>query len=685
MDRLTLIGEDALEQGAPLAGLGGSFGAEPPVDEGLLLQTLLLPAGGLVGSGSARERQLALHKWAVSLAGLREEAVMGIRKIHRAKAVMNEQKMQEQTRLLDQLKLLLRAAKGSFDGHLAALTDLNQDATVLLQELAQALHDLHHVSPEAWERLRERYDRMTRRRACLEADVASRDFFSFYSPDKANPLAAVAQVRELEAELAKAKGRERALEARLQEQQRANSGLRASIAAFGGAGLRRDGERLQDASSGVEGEAGAALDGAFDAALLAYEDKCHKELAAAELRAGLCSTGSPGAPAPAPAPAPASELAAAGLDGGDGPALAAAALDKQYRSAFRRMLESVQRIHVREKEMIVKQADQEKEKQLRLVENQMSQTLERFMDGRQAGFGTLEGGGSSHPGASQQHLQRAQMSLLEDENKQLQAQMEKLREDAETSRDYALYQLRMQFEGKVRDLEDRLGRTQGTVESDFTSRAAQDRYAEKIQTIETEYTGRMTAQELACNSLLGDLKDLKGTSPAQRSSPVGGTLSGPIPSPSRQTGAANTNEQSSSGTCSETSQHTSPSDRSPTSIGPGGLTTPKARVMAPEDIADIALAISSSATLQGGTLPRNEAERLKDLPPEVLAAAAKAAADSSTKMVDTILNREGELYESVQAMMSTQELLDKIQSESAEDAAVVPRPRQSSPKPTRSD
>ena len=104
----------------------------------------LLPAGGLVGSGSARERQLALHKWAVSLAGLREEAVMGIRKIHRAKAVMNEQKMQEQTRLLDQLKLLLRSAKGSLDGHLAALTDLNQDATVLLQELAQALHDLRH-------------------------------------------------------------------------------------------------------------------------------------------------------------------------------------------------------------------------------------------------------------------------------------------------------------------------------------------------------------------------------------------------------------------------------------------------------------------------------------------------------------------------------------------------------------
>ena len=54
-------------------------------------------------------------------------------------------------------------------------------------------------------------------------------------------------------------------------------------------------------------------------------------------------------------------------------------------------------------------------------------------------------------------------------------------------------------------------------------------------------------------------------------------------------------------------------------------------------------------------------------------------------MVDTILNREGELYESVRATMSTQELLDKIQSESAEDAAVVPRPMQSSPKPTISD
>ncbi len=683
MDRLTLIGEDALEQGAPLAGLGGSFGAEPPVDEGLLLQTLLLPAGGLVGSGSARERQLALHKWAVSLAGLREEAVMGIRKIHRAKAVMNEQKMQEQTRLLDQLKLLLRAAKGSLDGHLAALTDLNQDTTVLLQELAQALHDLHHVSPEAWERLRERYDRLTRRRACLEADVASRDFFSFYSPDKANPLAAVAQVRELEAELDKAKGRERALEARLLEQQRANSGLRASIAAFGGAALRGGGDGVGNGPIGAECGAGAVLDGAFDAALRAYEDKCHKELAAAESGAGLCSGGSPAAPAAAPIAAPEPAVVAeqaAESDGGEGAALAAAALDQQYRSAFRRMLESVQRIHVREKEMIVKQADQEKEKQLRLVENQMAQTLERFMDGRQMGFGTYEGGGSSHPGASQQHLQKAQMSLLEDENKQLQAQMEKLREDAETSRDYALYQLRMQFEGKVRDLEDRLGRTQGTVESDFTSRAAQDRYAEKIQTIETEYAGRLTAQEAVCNSLLGDLQGLKGVSPAQRSPPVGGPLSAPSPAPSRQ------NDQISSGNCSDASQHTPPSDRSGLNLGgPGRLTTPKAKVMAPEDIADIALAISSSAGLQGRTVPGDEAGRLKDLPPEVLAAAAKAAADSSTKMVDTILNREGELYESVQAMMSTQELLDKIQSESAEDTGAVPRPRQSSPKPTSSE
>ena len=653
------------------------------MDEGLLLQALLLPAGGLVWSGSARERQLALHKWAVSLAGLREEAVMGIRKIHRAKAVMNEQKMQEQTRLLDQLKLLLRSAKGSLDGHLAALTDLNQDATVLLQELAQALHDLHHVSPEAWERLRERYDRLTRRRGCLEADVASRDFFSFYSPDKANPLAAVAQVRELEAELAKARGRERALEARLQEQQRANSGLRASIAAFGGAGLRGVGEGGANGPRAAEGGAGAALDGAFDAALRAYEDKCNKELAAAELGAGLCSGGSPAAPAPAPVPAPEPAVGtgqAAESDGGEGAALAAAALDQQYRSAFRRMLESVQRIHVREKEMIVKQADQEKEKQLRLVENQMAQTLDRFMDQRQVGFGSHEGGGSSHPGASQQHLQKAQMSLLEDENKQLQAQMSKLREDAETSRDYALYQLRMQFEGKVRDLEDRLGRTQGAVESDFTSRAAQDRYAEKIQTIETEYTGRLTAQELACNSLLGDLQGLKGASPAQQSPPVGNKLSGPFPGTSGQ------NSQRSSGNCSNTSQHTPPSDRSASAwAGHGRMATPKARAMAPEDIADIALAISSSAGQEERTVPGDESSSLKNLPPEILAAAAKAAADSSTKMVDTILNREGELYESVQAMMSTQELLDKIQSESAEDTGTVPRPRQSSPKPTSSE
>jgi hypothetical protein len=115
------------------------------------------------------------------------------------------------------------------------------------------------------------------------------------------------------------------------------------------------------------------------------------------------------------------------------------------------------------------------------------------------------------------------------------------------------------------------------------------------------------------------------------------------------------------------------------------MATPKARAMAPEDIADIALAISSSAGQEERTVPEDESCSLKDLPPEILAAAAKAAADSSTKMVDTILNREGELYESVQAMMSTQELLDKIQSESAEDTGTVPRPRQSSPKPTSSE
>ena len=102
--------------------------------------------------------------------------------------------------------------------------------------------------------------------------------------------------------------------------------------------------------------------------------------------------------------------------------------------------------------------------------------------------------------------------------------------------------------------------------------------------------------------------------------------------------------------------------------------------MAAEDIADIALAITSAGGLQGTVSASGHSEGLKELPPEVLAAAAKAAADSSTKMVDTILNREGELYESVQAMMSTQDLLDRIQS----DDSGAPRPRQSSPKPTYS-
>ena len=682
MDRLNLIGEDALEQGAPLAGLGGTFGAEPPVDEGLLLQTLLLPAGGLEGSGSARERQLALHKWAVSLAGLREEVVMGIRKIHRAKAIMNEQKMQEQTRLLDQLKLLLRAAKGSLDGHLASLTDLNQDASVLLQELAQALHDLRHVSAEAWERLREKYLRLTRRRVCLETDVSSRDFFSFYSPDKANPLAAVAQVRELEAELEKAKAREQALQAKLREQLRANSGLRASIAAFGGGGCAPEGgaaagnENL--GGGGVGAAAGPALDSAFDAALRAYEERCLREMA--EPRVELGRSGSPGAP-PAPAATAAvaaadslEELEAAVTEGSDEAAQAAAALDRQYRAAFRRMLDSVQKIHLREKEMIVKQADREKDKQLRLVEEQMSQTLARFMEGRQPGFAVTQGdGGAAGGGGSQQHhLQKAQMSILEDENKHLQNQIEKLRDDAETSRDYALYQLRMQFEGKVRDLEDRLTRTQGTTESDFTSRAAQDRFASKLQTIETEYTGRLTAQELACESLLGDLKGLKGaspgpTEPAQTSdSPTPG-----IPEHTSRTGK-------------ESRVSASGSDHTPSSDGAAseGPVTPKphSRVMAAEDIADIALAITSAGGLQGTVSASGHSEGLKELPPEVLAAAAKAAADSSTKMVDTILNREGELYESVQAMMSTQDLLDRIQS----DDSGAPRPRQSSPKPTYS-
>lgn len=685
MDRLNLIGEDALEQGAPLAGLGGTFGAEPPVDEGLLLQTLLLPAGGLEGSGSARERQLALHKWAVSLAGLREEAVMGIRKIHRAKAIMNEQKMQEQTRLLDQLKLLLRSAKGSLDGHLASLTDLNQDASVLLQELAQALHDLRHVSGEAWERLREKYERLTRRRVCLETDVSSRDFFSFYSPDKANPLAAVAQVRELEAELEKAKAREQALQAKLREQLRANSGLRASIAAFGGVGFTPEGGAAAGndtlGGGGVGAAAGPALDNAFDSALRAYEERYLREMGLAQPRPER--SGGPDAPrshaanATVGAAGTVEELETAATEGSDGAVQAAAALDRQYRAAFRRMLDSVQKIHLREKEMIVKQADREKDKQLRLVEEQMSQTLARFMEGRQPGFAVTQGGSgaSGGGGSQQQHLQKAQMSILEDENKHLQHQIEKLRDDAETSRDYALYQLRMQFEGKVRDLEDRLARTQGTTESDFTSRAAQDRYTSKLHTIETEYTGRLTAQELACESLLGDLKGLKGASPGP-TQPAQTSDSSSLGLPEHTSQANKGTRVSSSG-----SDHTPSSDGA---VSEGPITPkPHSRVMAAEDIADIALAISSAGGLHGTASVSGHSEGLRELPPEVLAAAAKAAADSSTKMVDTILNREGELYESVQAMMSTQDLLDRIQSDNGDDSG-APRPRQSSPKPTYS-
>ena len=62
MDQLNLIDEDSLDKGAPHFGLGGTFRVEPPVDKGLWLQTLLLPPGGLMGSGSASEHQLALHK-----------------------------------------------------------------------------------------------------------------------------------------------------------------------------------------------------------------------------------------------------------------------------------------------------------------------------------------------------------------------------------------------------------------------------------------------------------------------------------------------------------------------------------------------------------------------------------------------------------------------------------------------
>ena len=150
------------EHWTAVAGMDGAFGAEKIVDEDLLLETLLLPSTGLLGSGTIREKQLSLHKWVVSLAGLREELSTQVRKVHQTKAIMTEQKMREQTRLLEQLSLILKAAKSSFDGHLSSMRDLNADVSVLVQKM-----DVHFGSIVA------RMDRIASNQEQLPAQMAA--------------------------------------------------------------------------------------------------------------------------------------------------------------------------------------------------------------------------------------------------------------------------------------------------------------------------------------------------------------------------------------------------------------------------------------------------------------------------------------------------------------------------------
>ena len=83
------------------------------------------------------------------------------------------------------------------------------------------------------------------------------------------------------------------------------------------------------------------------------------------------------------------------------------------------------------------------------------------------------------------------------------------------------------------------------------------------------------------------------------------------------------------------------------------------------------MAISTSQVLEtsGHAVPEAVQQvvgRLRDLPPEVLAAAAKAAAESSTQVVDRVLQREEEKEELVQAVASAvenQEIVDQMMEE----------------------
>ena len=609
------------EHWTAVAGMDGAFGAEKIVDEDLLLETLLLPSTGLLGSGTIREKQLSLHKWVVSLAGLREELSTQVRKVHQTKAIMTEQKMREQTRLLEQLNLILKAAKSSFDGHLSSMRDLNADVSVLVQKMVNVLHAPHALTHEQWEVLKEHYDRVHRRRSCMDFDVTSRDFFSFYSADEANPLAAVARVRELEEELEKARAEIALLQANYGEERKTTSALKASL------------DAMKHVPEGREGPYATELDAELQDALAAFE------------RRFVVDTTTKGEPGEAPPPPRPSTSGRAPVGG----AVDAKGLEGIYKDVFKRMMQTVQKVHNREKVELRKTIKAEAETRYNLVESKMAHMFAKLLPDK-------KDGAQMRDSAQFQikKVQQAQIHLLEEENKGLLTQLDKIKDEAQTQKDYALYQLRSEFEGQIASLKDHLERVQQPTNYDFTSREAQDRYVDRIRKIEEDYTIRIASQEHAYNSLLQELKDLKAQNVAGLAVEAAEQTLPPPPRP--RPGAAPPSPQSAAGL---------PLPRT----APPSLET--SRKFGPEEIADIAMAISTSQVLEtsGHAVPEAVQQvvgRLRDLPPEVLAAAAKAAAESSTQVVDRVLQREEEkegLVRAVASAVENQEIVDQMMEE----------------------
>ena len=172
-------------------------------------------------------------------------------------------------------------------------------------------------------------------------------------------------------------------------------------------------------------------------------------------------------------------------------------LEGIYKDVFKRMMQTVQKVHNREKAELRKTIKAEAETRYNLVESKMAHMFAKLLPDK-------KDGAQMRDSAQFQikKVQQAQIHLLEEENKGLLTQLDKIKDEAQTQKDYALYQLRSEFEGQIASLKDHLERVQQPTNYDFTSREAQDRYVDRIRKIEEDYTIRNASQEHAYNGLL---------------------------------------------------------------------------------------------------------------------------------------------------------------------------------------